>query len=73
MVNFTVAIPIICTLTLQSNALTLQWSGGLPPYQVQMATNVAAPSWNNLGSASTNTSMTLQLGADPVFYRIAGR
>ena len=63
---------ITSTLTLQSNLLTLQWTGGLPPYQVQVATNVAAPAWNNVGDATTNTSLPLQLGTDPAFYRIAG-
>lgn len=44
----------------------------MPPYQVLVATNVAAPAWDNFGPATTNTSLTLQPGTAPAFYRIAG-
>ena len=71
-VNFTVAIPITSTLTLLEETLRLQWSGGVPPYQVQMATNLVAPVWENLGSATTNTSLNLLPTNAETFYRVAG-
>ena len=71
-VSFTVAIPITSTLTWVGQTLKLQWSGGVPPYQVQTATNLAVPIWENLGPATTNTSLTLVPAASAAFYRIAG-
>ena len=70
--SFTVRIPIISTLTLLDGTLTLQWSGALPPYQVQTATNVAAPVWENVGSATTNASMVLVPAAASSYYRVVG-
>ena len=71
-VNFTVAVPITSTLTLLDGSLNLRWTGGLPPYQVQVATNLVGPAWQNIGTATTNTSMTLVPGKDPAFYRVSG-
>ncbi len=71
-VNFTVAIPIASTLTLLDGTLILQWSGGVPPYQVQVTTNLAAPLWENLGPATTGTSLALLPTRAAAFYRVAG-
>jgi hypothetical protein len=71
-VNFNIAIPIIATLTQTNGTLTLQWSGGVPPYQAQVATNLASPVWQNAGSATTSTSLTLVPNSNPAFYRIVG-
>jgi hypothetical protein len=71
-VNFTVAIPITSTLTMLEGTLILQWSGGLPPYQVQVARNLVAPVWENAGPATTNTSTTLLPSSEAAFYRVVG-
>jgi hypothetical protein len=71
-VNFTVAIPIISTLTWLDGTLLLQWSGGVPPYQVQVATNLAEPMWENLGPETTGTSLGLLPTSRAAFYRVVG-
>lgn len=72
-VNFTVAVPIISTLILADGTLTLQWSGGLPPYQAQTTTNLFAPLWENVGSSTNGTSLTIQPGSEAAFYRVLGQ
>ena len=70
--SFTVAVPIISTLTLADGTLTLQWSGGLPPYQVQMTTNLTGAGWENVGPSTNGTSLAVQPGQDSAFYRVVG-
>jgi hypothetical protein len=72
LINFTVAIPFASTLMLLDGTLLLQWSGGLPPYQVQAATNLTVPVWEDFGPETTNTSMLFLPDHRAAFYRIAG-
>jgi hypothetical protein len=72
LVNFTVAIPLAASMTLISGQPVLRWSGGSPPYQVQVATNLASPDWVNVGSTTTNTTLPLTPDEAAAFYRIVG-
>jgi len=73
--NITVipAPPIIASVSLQDTNLVLTWTGGLSPYQVQMATNLSAPDWQNIGSPITTNNLSLSLSNDAAFYRIVGQ
>jgi len=71
-VQFTVSSPMISALTRTNGMLLLQWSGGFPPYQVQMTTNLAEPAWENIGPPSTGSSQTIEPGSQAAFYRIVG-
>jgi hypothetical protein len=65
--------PIISTLTLQTNQLWLTWSGGTGPYQVQQATNLTSPVWQNLGAPLSGNSLLLTPSNDAAFYRVVGQ
>ncbi len=67
------AVPMIATISKQGGNLLLGWSGGLPLYQVQTATNLINPNWQNLGSATTATNLTLSPGTAGAYYRIQGQ
>jgi Putative Ig domain len=65
--------PIISTISLQAGNLLLSWSGGIPPYQVQAATNLVNPDWENIGGPITSNSLFLTATNDVMFYRIGGQ
>jgi hypothetical protein len=50
--------------------LTLDWVGATGPYQVQASANLT--DWTNVGDPIAGTSMTVPLGATPLFYRVVG-
>lgn len=72
MINVT-AVPIVGTISMQGLNLSLGWSGGVPPYQVQTTTNLASPVWQNVGGPTSATNLILAPGNLGVFYRIQGR
>lgn len=53
----------------QANALVLSWSGGTPPFQVQVSTNLAG-AWQNLGGPTTNSTLRVTPTAAAAAYRI---
>ena len=63
--------PIHASLSVQNGGLVLNWSGGAPPFQVQMTTNLAANNWQLVG---TNVMPPMPVSRnDPAeFYRILG-
>jgi hypothetical protein len=67
------ASPIVSSISSTATNLTVTWSGGIPPYQVQVSSDLTTTNWVNTGAASTNTTATLQLGNPAAFYRIVGR
>jgi hypothetical protein len=73
--NITVApLPTItATITSRGTNLLLTWSGRKPPYQVQTASELVNPGWQNLGSPTTNTTMLLLPTNAGTFYRIQGQ
>jgi hypothetical protein len=73
--NITViaAPPIITSVSLQSTNVVLTWVGGLGPYQIQMATNLASPDWQNIAGPISANSLSLSLSNDAAFYRIIGQ
>jgi hypothetical protein len=69
----TAALPIVAAVSAHGADLWLDWSGGIAPYQVQMATNVASPDWQSVGSPTSGTHLTLSPTNDAAFYRILGQ
>jgi hypothetical protein len=56
-----------------SQYLLLSWTGGIPTYQVQMATNLSAVAWQDFGSATSGTSLLITPTNNAAFYRIPGQ
>lgn len=73
--NLTVlaAPPIILSAGGQGNALLLNWSGGIAPYQVQWATNLAHPAWQNLGLPMSVGSLLVSPTNEAALYRVSGQ
>jgi Putative Ig domain len=67
------AAPIISTISLDAGNLLLSWSGGIPPYQVQAATNLVIPDWQNVGGSTSASSLSIVPTNDVTFYRIGGQ
>jgi len=71
--NFQPVTPLITDITFngESGAISLDWSGGTPPYQVQMSTDLQV--WEDRGFPISNTSLTIPI--DPLggrfFLRVA--
>jgi len=64
--------PLQASLAVQGNELWLKWIGGVPPYQVEMNTNLAGTNWVRLGSMATNTSLLITPSNAAMFYRVGG-
>jgi hypothetical protein len=73
-INVIAAPSITAAVTLQDMTnLVLSWSGGIAPYQVQIATNLTAPTWQSLGAPVAGNTLTLSPSNDAAFYRIMGQ
>jgi sugar lactone lactonase YvrE len=72
-VSFTLVIPIRATIQMVGGELTLAWSGGNPPYLVQMTTNLANPVWLSVGAATNATSVIVVPDQRAGFYRVLGQ
>lgn len=73
--NLTVvpAPAIVATAVPQGDDLLLSWTGGIAPYQVQTATNLQSPVWENLGSATSSGSVLIPRTNPTAFFQIYGR
>lgn len=67
------APPIVTSAVLQGNSLLLNWGGGIAPYQVQMATNLASPTWYDVGLPESSNSLSCLLTNSAAFYRVFGQ
>jgi hypothetical protein len=56
--------------SLQSNGLVLSWSGGSPPVQLQMSTNLAAGIWQNVGGLISNSTFSVTIEHAVAFFRL---
>lgn len=64
---------ILLGLAWQDPNLSLTWSGGIPPYQVQTTTNLAAPIWENVGGTTSGFNLLLTPSNDAGYYRVFGQ
>lgn len=62
--------PINLQISLQTNAVALSWTGGNPPFQLQVSTNLINGAWQNFGGLLTNHNFTLTPSASAAAYRI---
>jgi hypothetical protein len=69
-----VPAPLLASLSVsQGTNLVLNWSGGQPPYSVQMATDLATPAWQTIAGPMTNTTLLVTPSNAAAFYRIQGQ
>ena len=69
-----VAVPLVVSASSSLGGdLLLSWNGGQPPYQVQMATNLVKPVWQDFGGPVTNTTLLVAPTNAAAFYRIQGQ
>ena len=69
-----VPAPLLASLSVsQGTNLVLNWSGGQPPYSVQMATDLATPAWQTIAGPMTNTTLLVTPTNAAAFYRIQGQ
>jgi hypothetical protein len=59
----------VTSLSLTGANVTLTWTGGKPPYQVQMRPNFQGP-WILAGTTTTNTSAVVPAGNPLACYRV---
>jgi thiol-disulfide isomerase/thioredoxin len=69
-VNFTVATQVATKMTRQGTNMLLTWTGGTGNYQVQVATNLVNPNWQNYGTAGPSTSQVITCTNRAAFYRV---
>jgi hypothetical protein len=65
--------PITAIMSPQGGNLLLSWTGGIPPYQVQIAPYLPAAAWQNFGGATSGTSLVITPTNNAAFYRILGQ
>lgn len=64
---------IILSAGVQGANLLLTWTGGITPYQVQVATNLLNPAWQNLGTPVSVNYLMVSPTNGTAFYRVNGR
>ena len=65
--------PISTSLTNNGSGLTLSWTGGYSPYNVDLSSDLSTPSWTtNWLSNLTNSSVDLSPRGGASFYRVSG-
>jgi hypothetical protein len=67
------APPIISSFLPQAGGLVLNWSGGVGPYQIQTATNLVNPDWQDLGGPVSSGSLSITTTNSAMFFRIIGQ
>src|SRR5262249_11312594 len=63
--------PIVPTASFQGDNLSLSWSGGVGPFQVQVNTDRVYGTWQTIGTISSNTLVVLPTNP-AAFYRVVG-
>jgi hypothetical protein len=64
---------IVASLTSEPGQLLLTWAGGISPFQVQQATNLDNPIWENIGAPISGNSLSVTPTNAISFYRIVGQ
>jgi hypothetical protein len=67
-----VTLALRASLVLQASGATLNWTGGVPPYRVQRATDLALGDWTDVLTDAVPPA-ALPLERDAGFYRIIGQ
>jgi predicted alpha-1,6-mannanase (GH76 family) len=69
----TAAPPIFLSAERQPGSLLLSWTGGIAPYQVQSATNLVNPTWQDLGLPIGGNNLSVAPTNGAAFYRVYGQ
>lgn len=69
----TAAPPIVSSISRDSTNLVVQWTGGIAPYQVQVATNLSVTHWDNIGGPIGSNSFNITPDLSESYYRIMGQ
>jgi hypothetical protein len=69
----TPAPPIVSTISFQAGSLSLNWSGGIAPYQVQATADLINSNWQNLGGVISSNALFITPSNSATFYRIVGQ
>ena len=64
---------ITLQISLVGDQVSLNWSGGNPPFQVQTASELTSPNWPNIADPTTNYSIMLAPTNGAAFYRVQGQ
>jgi hypothetical protein len=64
--------PIRTTLVLQRPDVSLSWNGGVPPFQVQRATDLSAGNWQTILTNAISPAF-LPVEGDLGFFRVLGQ
>lgn len=64
-----VSVTPLLQIDLRAGGLVLSWTGGTPPFQLQVSTNFPG-AWQNVGGLVTNYSATILPSAGSAIYRI---
>jgi hypothetical protein len=72
-IDVTPAAPIVAQISPQVANLMLSWTGGIPPYQVMMTTNLNPFVWQNIGGPVNTNKMAVVPDKAAAFYQIQGQ
>lgn len=65
--------PIVPLMRSSGTNLLLNWSGGIPPYQVQVSTSLILSNWVDLGGITTSNNLLISPSNSAAFYRVRGQ
>ena len=68
--SITVMPSLSISLSARGTNIVLNWSGGQPPYWVQMASDLASPAWQTIAGPMTNTTLLVTPTNTAAFYRV---
>ncbi|HLH56131.1 MAG TPA: S53 family peptidase, partial [Verrucomicrobiae bacterium] len=64
---------ITASMSLQNGQPMLNWSGGAPPYQVQISTDLSAGTWQALALSVSSNNLVITPSNSQAFYRIVSQ
>lgn len=67
------AAPIVLTANPQGDSVALSWVGGIAPYQVEAASDLTSPNWQNFGVSLSANSIIAPLTNDAMIFRVRGQ
>jgi hypothetical protein len=62
--------PNITGVSVNGGIITISWTGGTPPYQLQRRSSVTGGNWEDVGGTTSSTQATDTIGVGPMFYRV---
>lgn len=67
-------IPLtIGSIVRNGSTVTINWSGGKPPFQLQKRASLTGGDWQDVGAPTSSTSASDVLSGDSAFYRVRGQ